>query len=108
LILQQVTICDGVEIAGHVDIGAGAKINGNVRIGAHARIGYNAVVLSDVPSGATAVGVPARNLFKGVPHAQTLHAIRAEPILVVTNPHGSEPAEIDSNTDLTKPPKPAA
>jgi serine O-acetyltransferase len=64
LIFQQVTICDGVDIAGHVEIGAGAKINGNVRIGAHARIGPNAVVLSDVPSGATAVGVPARNLVK--------------------------------------------
>jgi serine O-acetyltransferase len=64
LILQQVTICSGVEIADHVDIGAGAKINGNVRIGAHARIGFNAVVLNDVPSGATAVGVPARNLVK--------------------------------------------
>lgn len=64
LILQQVTICDGVELAGHVDIGAGAKINGDVRIGAHARIGFNAVVLRDVPSGATAVGVPARNVVK--------------------------------------------
>jgi serine O-acetyltransferase len=71
-IFQQVTICSGVEIAGHVDIGAGAKIGGNVRIGAHAKIGFNAVVLNDVPSGATAVGVPARNLVE----PKTIHDIR--------------------------------
>jgi serine O-acetyltransferase len=33
---------------------------GPVTIGPHARIGANAVVLNDVPNGATAVGVPAR------------------------------------------------
>jgi serine O-acetyltransferase len=63
LIFQQVTIGSrgsGVpRIGGHVDIGAGAKILGCVVIGDHARIGANAVVLQDVPSGKTAVGVPA-------------------------------------------------
>lgn len=43
-----------------VDVGAGAKLLGRIRIGDHARIGANAVVLSDVPDGATAVGIPAR------------------------------------------------
>jgi serine O-acetyltransferase len=43
-----------------VDIGAGAKILGGVVIGDHARIGANAVVLQDIPPGATAVGIPAR------------------------------------------------
>ncbi|RQS64130.1 serine O-acetyltransferase [Burkholderia sp. Bp8963] len=38
---------------------AGAKILGNVQIGAFARIGAGAIVLSDVPAGATAVGIPA-------------------------------------------------
>ncbi|HEX6704629.1 MAG TPA: serine O-acetyltransferase [Albitalea sp.] len=38
---------------------AGAKILGNVRIGAHAKVGAGSVVLTDVPAGATAVGVPA-------------------------------------------------
>ena len=64
LIFQQVTIGTGgrqgvPDIAGHVDIGAGAKLLGSVRIGAHAKIGANAVVISDVPSRCTAVGVPA-------------------------------------------------
>jgi serine O-acetyltransferase len=47
-----------------VFIGAGAVIVGAVTIGKGARIGSNAVVLCDVPPGATAVGVPAR-VFDG-------------------------------------------
>jgi serine O-acetyltransferase len=65
LVFQQVTIGTGKgagvpAIGGHVDIGAGAKILGPVRIGSHVRIGANAVVVTDVPSGATAVGIPAK------------------------------------------------
>lgn len=44
----------------NVNVGAGAKIFGNVKIGDKANIGANAVVLHDVPSGATAVGIPAK------------------------------------------------
>jgi serine O-acetyltransferase len=43
-----------------VFVGAGAKILGPIRIGNGARIAANSLVLSDVPDGATAVGVPAR------------------------------------------------
>lgn len=64
LILQQVTVTANVKIGGHVDIGAGAKILNSVTIDNHAKIGANAVVLSDVPEGATAVGVPARIIIK--------------------------------------------
>ena len=60
LIFQQVTIVGGVKIGGHVDIGAGAKIIRPVTIGDNAQIGANAVVLNDVPSGATAIGIPAK------------------------------------------------
>ena len=60
LIFQQVTIVNGVEIGGHVDIGAGAKIVRPVKIGNHVKIGANAVVLSDIPDGTTAVGIPAQ------------------------------------------------
>jgi serine acetyltransferase len=42
-----------------VTIGAGARVLGPVSIGRGAVIGANAVVLTDVPAGATAVGVPA-------------------------------------------------
>jgi serine O-acetyltransferase len=43
-----------------VVIGAGAKVLGPIEIGEQARIGSNAVVVRDVPAGATAVGIPAR------------------------------------------------
>ncbi len=69
LILQQVTLGsnetgDTPIIEGQVDIGAGAKLIGNIRVGKHAKIGANAVVLTDVPAYATAVGVPARIILK--------------------------------------------
>ena len=43
-------------------IGIGARLIGDIDIGAGSRIGANAVVLQDVPPGATAVGIPARIL----------------------------------------------
>jgi len=43
-----------------VFLGAGAKVIGGVTLGRGARVGANAVVLHDVPDGATAVGIPAR------------------------------------------------
>lgn len=45
-----------------VVVGAGAKILGPLTIGENAKIGSNAVVVKDVPAGATAVGIPARIL----------------------------------------------
>ena len=45
-----------------VVVGAGAKILGPLTIGEGAKIGSNAVVVKDVPKGATAVGIPARIL----------------------------------------------
>jgi serine O-acetyltransferase len=46
-------------LGARVNVGAGAQILGPVSIGDDVRIGANAVVLDDVPAGATAVGVPA-------------------------------------------------
>src|SRR5574341_1375283 len=43
-----------------VVVGAGAKILGPIVIGDGARVGSNAVVVKDVPPGATAIGIPAR------------------------------------------------
>ena len=43
-----------------VVIGAGAKVLGPVVVGEGAKIGSNAVVVKDVPPGATALGIPAR------------------------------------------------
>lgn len=46
-------------IGNDVIVGAGARILGPVTIGDGAQIGANAVVLTDVPPGAVAVGIPA-------------------------------------------------
>lgn len=43
-----------------VVIGAGAKVLGPILIADEAKIGSNAVVVRDIPAGATAVGIPAR------------------------------------------------
>jgi serine O-acetyltransferase len=49
-------------IGDDVFIGAGARVLGAIEIGNGARIGANAVVLTDIPAYATAVGNPARVL----------------------------------------------
>lgn len=46
-------------IEDNVFIGSGAKVLGNILIGKNSRIGANAVVLTDVPSDVTVVGIPA-------------------------------------------------
>lgn len=44
--------------------GSGAKIIGNVVIGDNVKVGANAVVVHDLPSFCTAVGVPAKVIIK--------------------------------------------
>lgn len=46
-------------IGDDVIIGSGAKILGPITIGSNSKIGANAVVIKDVPDGATVVGVAA-------------------------------------------------
>lgn len=47
------------QVGNNVIIGAGAQLLGPIKVANDARIGSNAVVVSDVPEGATMVGVPA-------------------------------------------------
>jgi serine O-acetyltransferase len=51
---------DAPRLGRRVNVGAGAKILGAVTIGDNAAIGANAVVLTDVPANAIAVGIPAK------------------------------------------------
>lgn len=52
---------DGAPVIGDdVFIGAGAKIVGPITVGDGVRIGANAVVIDDLPSHVTAVGIPAK------------------------------------------------
>ncbi|MEI7531143.1 MAG: serine O-acetyltransferase [Betaproteobacteria bacterium] len=50
-----------------VVVSAGAKVLGGFTVGDNARIGSNAVVLKEVPIGATAVGIPARIVKSELP-----------------------------------------
>ena len=47
-------------VGNNVLIGAGAKLIGKIKVGDNVKIGANAVVIKNVPSNSTAVGVPAR------------------------------------------------
>ncbi len=51
-------------LGNNVVIGAGAKVLGPLYVGENARIGSNAVVVKDVPAGATVVGIPGRIVAK--------------------------------------------
>lgn len=53
-------------IGNNVIIGCGAKVLGPITVGDNAKIGANAVVVKPVPSFATAVGIPAKNITKKV------------------------------------------
>ncbi|MBO0738742.1 MAG: serine acetyltransferase, partial [Alphaproteobacteria bacterium] len=51
-------------IGNGVIVGSGAQVLGPFRVGAGARIGAAAVVLTEVPEGATMVGNPAREVAR--------------------------------------------
>ena len=51
-------------VGNNVVIGAGAKVLGPIYIGSNSKIGANSVVLNNVPEGATAAGIPAKNIIK--------------------------------------------
>ncbi|MCE2928095.1 MAG: serine O-acetyltransferase [Candidatus Caenarcaniphilales bacterium] len=71
---DDVTIYQGVTLGGvstkkekrhptlgsNIVVGAGAKILGNITIGDYVQIGANSVVVKDVPSNSTVVGIPGR------------------------------------------------
>lgn len=47
-------------LGNNIVVGCGAKILGNIKIGDSSQIGANSVVIKDVPSNSTVVGIPAR------------------------------------------------
>ena len=51
-------------LGNHVMVGAGAKVLGPFTVGDNAKIASGAVVLSAVPENTTAVGIPARVVYK--------------------------------------------
>jgi serine O-acetyltransferase len=57
---KQIDVKRHPTLADGVIVGSGAQVLGPITVGAGARVGANAVVLKDVPAGATVVGNPAR------------------------------------------------
>ncbi|MDD3420122.1 MAG: serine O-acetyltransferase [Candidatus Gastranaerophilales bacterium] len=51
-------------IANNVVIGAGAKVLGNILIGENSQIGAGSVVVDDVPTNSTVVGIPGRVILR--------------------------------------------
>ena len=70
MLAHQITIGEERNLApvlgNHVYIGAGARLMGPLIVGDHTKIGANSVVLSNVPDGATVLGIPARVVWKTV------------------------------------------
>jgi len=59
-----------------VVVGAGAKVLGPITMHAGAKVGSNAVVVKDVPAGATAVGIPARIIEEAGAQRREEHAAK--------------------------------
>lgn len=62
-------------LGNNVLVGSGAKVLGPFKVGDNARIAAGAVVLSEVPANATAVGVPARVVKVNGIRSETLDQI---------------------------------
>lgn len=73
-----------------VIIGAGAKVLGAFTVGEGAKIGSNAVVVKEVPAGATAVGNPARIVEKANQTGRDDAAARLFAAYGIT-PNGDDP-----------------
>jgi len=71
-------------------IGAGAKVLGAFTVGEGAKVGSNAVVVKEVPPGATAVGNPARIIEKEVLSSREDAAARMFAAYGLT-PNGDDP-----------------
>ena len=56
-----------------VVIGAGAKVLGGFTVGDGAHVGSNAVVVKEVPAGATVVGIPGRIVEEGAKEKDKAH-----------------------------------
>lgn len=85
-----------------VVVSAGAKILGGFTVGAGARVGSNAVVLKEIPAGATAVGIPARIVRADLP-ANATEASKQQFAAYGITPEADDPVSlaIKSLIDVT-------
>ncbi len=101
-IKNEVTLYQGVVLGGtswkkgkrhptlndYVVVGAHAVVLGPVTIGAHSKIGAGSVVINDVPSHSTVVGVPGKVVHRAdenMPHSELEHATMPDPFTDAIN-----------------------
>jgi serine O-acetyltransferase len=92
-------------IGNDVVIGAGAKILGNITIGDNVLIGANSVVIKDVESNCTVVGVPGRIIKRGgekVPSLFLEHTALPDPIVERLEELQKEITEVEEYLDRIK------
>lgn len=78
----------GVPVVGDdVYIGTGATLVGKIKIGNGAKIAANTLVMSNIPAGATVMGVPGRIVMRAKVPQQTLAEAEAPkpPLAKVTD-----------------------
>lgn len=63
-------------LGSNIIVGAGAKVLGNIEIGDYVQIGANSVVVKDIPSYSTVVGIPGRIVkMKDTPMKEAIEAL---------------------------------
>ena len=87
-------------------IGAGTKILGNISVGDRAKIGAGSIVLRAIPSGATAVGSPARIIGftpKGERPGSSvdIHLDNVEPLVSKASSSLSDSITVESTDDVS-------
>jgi FkbH-like protein len=90
------------------DIGCGASILGPIVVGRGAKLGANAVVLEDIPAGATAMGNPAQVLFVAPTAAQRAELQPTEGRSSDANGHGKANGHMNGSVQVAFAPAPAA
>ena len=90
-------------LGNHVLVGSGAKVLGPMRIGSDVRIAAGAVVLKEIPDGATAVGVPARVVRMDGQPVENVDQIHVEdPILQELNALSQRISQLEQQLTYTK------
>lgn len=90
-------------LGNNVLVGSGAKVLGPFKVGDNARIAAGAVVLSEVPPNATAVGVPARVVKVNGVRSETLDQIHvSDPVALALCNHEHKIFELQKQLDELK------
>jgi len=89
-------------IEDEVIVGSGAQVLGPITVGSCARVGANAVVVKDVPAGATVVGIPARIAAQRQPEGHPEFVAYGTPTDELPDPVARAMTELAHQVDQVK------